>query len=64
MKRLNELITNSAQRLAEGEEKLRETNDPAWLWFLKKESTVLLKRVISFWIKIRLTKITKNEKIK
>jgi len=64
MKRLTELITNSAQRLAEGEEKLRETNDPAWLWFLKKESIVLLKRVISFWIKIRLTKITKNEKIK
>lgn len=56
MKRLTELITRSAGRLAEGEEKFEETKDPSWLWFLKKESTILVKRAITFWLKIRIKK--------
>jgi len=54
MKRLTELITRSAKRLAEAEEKFEKTGDPIWLWFLKRESTILLKRVITFWVKIRV----------
>ena len=54
MKRLAELITRSAERLAEGVEKFEETKDPMWLWFLRRESSLLVKRAIKFWVKIRL----------
>lgn len=61
MERLTELITRSARRLVEAEEKFEKTNDPVWLWFLRRESSILLKRssrlfywAIKFWVKIRI----------
>lgn len=46
-------ILKSAKRLAEGEEEYSKRGNGYWLWFLKKESTILLRRVISLWIKLR-----------
>lgn len=46
-------ILKSAQRLAEGEEEYSKKGDHYWLWFLRKESSILLKRVISLWIRLR-----------
>ena len=47
-------ILKSAQRLAEGEEEYSKRGNGYWLWFLRKESTILLRRVISLWVKLRL----------
>jgi len=53
MKTLGKSILRSAQRLAEGEQKLNETGDPVWFGFLKRESSILLRRSFSFWWRIR-----------
>jgi len=54
MKQRNgKLILDSAERLAKGEQKLREVGDGAWLFFLKRESSILLRLVIKAWLKLR-----------
>ncbi len=37
-------ILRSAERLVEGEDKLEETGDPIWIGFLRRESSILLRR--------------------
>jgi len=54
MKQRNgKLIQNSAERLVEGEKKLREVGDGSWLFFLKRESSILLRLAIKLWLKLR-----------
>ena len=53
MKRQARSIFRSAERLLEGEKKLEETRDTVWIGFIKRESGILLARVIKFWFKIR-----------
>lgn len=58
MKQRNgKLIQNSAERLAEGEKKLREVGDGAWLFFLKRESSILLRLVVKVWLNLRFRRI-------
>ena len=49
-------ILTSAERLVEGEDKLKETGDPIWIGFLKRESSILLRRAFRFWLKMRFRK--------
>lgn len=53
MKTPGRSILRSAERLAEGEEKLKQTGDPVWIGFLKRESSILLRRAFKFWWRIR-----------
>lgn len=46
-------IYKSAGRLQEGELQLKSTEDPVWVGFLKRESSILLRRAIGYWFKIR-----------
>ncbi len=47
-------ILQSSERLAEGEKEYQQSQDPVWLSFMRKESSLLLRRVVKFWVKIRL----------
>ena len=40
----------------EGEDKLEETGDPIWIGFLRRESSILLRRAFRFWLKMRFRK--------
>jgi len=54
MKHINaKSVLRSAERLVQAEDKFKETRDPAWLWFLKIESSILARRAIKIWFKIR-----------
>ena len=46
-------ILKSAKRLVEGEQGLKETEDPLWIAFLKKESNILVRRALKFWFRLR-----------
>ena len=46
-------ILKSAQRLATAEKEYIEKPDPLWIEFLKRESSILLRRAFKFWWKIR-----------
>lgn len=50
-------ILRSARRLADAAESLEETGDHFWVAFLKRESNILLRRVLKFWVGIRLRRI-------
>ena len=47
-------ILRSAKRLVEAENSYNKTGDRVWVSFLKRESSILLRRAIKFWIKLRL----------
>ena len=49
-------ILTSAERLVEGEDKLKETDDPIWIGFLRRESSILLRRTFRFWLEMRFRK--------
>ena len=49
-------ILKSAQRLVEGEQQLKETKDPIWISFLKRESNLLLRRTLKVWWQLRFRK--------
>jgi len=53
-------ILKSAQRLVEGEQKLKETQDPIWIGFLKRESNILLRRTFKVWWQLRFRKIFRS----
>lgn len=62
MKEINaKAIFKSARRIVEGEHYLRRTAAPAWLWFLRKESYILLKRSIRLWSKLVLWRVEEQE---
>jgi len=54
MKKLAGRILRSAQRLECAAEGYEKEKDPVWLCFLRKESTILVRRAISFWLRVRL----------
>ena len=43
----------SAERLVEAEEQYSKTGDHFWLLFLKRESSILLRRAIKIWLRLR-----------
>ena len=47
----------SAQRLAEAEEYYSKTGDPFWLFFLKRESSILLRRAFKIWLRLKFRRI-------
>jgi hypothetical protein len=47
-------LLRSVRRLIKGEENYRSTGDKLWLQFLRKESTILLRRALKFWFKVRI----------
>ena len=46
-------ILKSAKRLVEGEQELKETKDPIWIGFLKRESNILVRRALKLWFRLR-----------
>jgi len=46
-------ILKSAKRLAEAEEEYSKKGDHFCLAFLKRESSILLRRVLKFWFRLR-----------
>ncbi|KKN40494.1 hypothetical protein LCGC14_0732830 [marine sediment metagenome] len=46
-------LYKSAGRLQEGELQLKSTKNRVWFAFLKKESSIMLRRAIGYWFKIR-----------
>lgn len=56
LERLTTLIHRSASRLVEAETRYQETEYSPWLWFLRRESTILVHRAIKLWIKLRFGK--------
>lgn len=42
--------------MIEEEDKLEETGDTIWIGFLKRESSILLRRAFRFWLKMRFRK--------
>jgi hypothetical protein len=46
-------IHTSAHRLEDAEGRFHKSGDPVWIGFLKRESGILLRRVIKFWFNIR-----------
>lgn len=58
MKDINPVsVLRSAQRLAEAYNRYVMTGNNHWIWFLQRESTILLKRALKLWIKVRLRRI-------
>lgn len=54
MKRINaRSVLRSAERLVQAEDKFKETRDPAWLFVLKRESSILVRRAIRAWLRLR-----------
>lgn len=53
MKTPSKSILESAQRLEESESAYQATGDPVWIGFLKRESSILLRRVLKFWLRVR-----------
>lgn len=47
-------LFRSVMRLVRGEDSYRSTGDKLWLQFLRRESTILLRRALKFWFKVRL----------
>lgn len=54
MKTPGHYILTSAQRIKEAEDELAKKHDPLLVKFLKRESTILLRRAWRLWWKIRL----------
>ena len=53
MKSIGNSILEAAKRFVDGEQKLKETKDPIWIGFLKRESNILLRRAITLWWRLR-----------
>jgi len=53
MKPLEEIavyITTSARRLREAVGLMEEQGEEKWLWFVRKETKILLRRVLRIWL--------------
>lgn len=46
-------LYKSASRLQEGELRFKSTENPVWFAFLERESSIMLRRAIGYWFKIR-----------
>lgn len=53
MKTPGDFIVNSAQRIKEAESQLAKKHDPLMVKFLRRESSILLRRAWKFWWHIR-----------
>ena len=50
-------VLRSAERLVEGEEHYKETGEPVWILFLKKESSILVRRAVKVWLNLRFRRV-------
>lgn len=47
-------LLRSAKRLAEGEQEYEKTKGKFWPAFLKRESTILVRRAVRVWLRLRI----------
>ena len=50
-------VFRSAQRLVEGEDWYQATGAKYWLWFMRRESAIMLRRALYVWLRLRFRRM-------